>query len=391
MSHTRDPFPIPRAIVPFGWRDFATKYCLLRREEGMTPRLAGEFSARLALWSVSQATWLLDNLVAPGWARTDVEAPLFIIGHQRSGTTLLHRILAADRTHARALTLQEMLLPAVSFQRGLAMLHAADQRLGAHAARAIESWQEKRLGPMDNIHRLRLHEIEEDEFVFWAIFASAMCVNDAPSTAANPALDTLRNFYAWPETRQRAVLGWYRACLMKKLHREPPLDGPAWIVAKNPAFSQKIPCLREFFPDARFIHLHRDPMETIPSRLSLIRAIARQRFQRDLDLTPEHIEAVINDSIQTYARAQHDLKAVPDSDQLTIPYTRFIQDPPGAIQKIYDHFHLPSDDPTLQNTLAQQSSPQETKPTKHHYTLKEFGLSPETLQTQLNTALSQPT
>lgn len=374
---------LPLARVPFGWRAFLQKYTILRQTGGISPRLLGELAGRLGLYGLSQSAWLLDMAIAPGWRHTPLERPIFIIGHQRSGTTLMHRLLAADRTHARALCLHEMLLPAVSFQRALAGLHALDRASGGRAARAVLAWQDRRFARMDPIHRIRFHEIEEDEFVFWAIFASAMCVNDAPGTVARPELDGLRDFDAWPLARKQAILGWYRACLMKKLYREPHAGGPAWIVAKNPAFSQKIPMLREIFPDARFVHLWRDPLVTIPSRLSLIRAIWWERFGRTIELSPAQVEAIVDDSIRTYARADRDLKGVPEEGQVRVDYNDFIRDVPGTVRGIYRHFQLPPDDVNLNAALQRHRESREAHTARHEYTLEEFGLNAATLADRL--------
>lgn len=379
---------LPIARVPFGCREMYRKFAVQRAATGLRTRLVGSVAARLGLLGITQTSWLLDLLVAPGWRKIGVHRPIFIIGHQRSGTTLMHRLLAADRTHARALCLHEMLQPAISFQRGLGALQRLDQALGGRGTRWLWEVQDHRLGPMDAIHRLRLQEIEEDEFVFWAIFASAMCINDTPETVVHPSLQALRHFNTWPLERQQAVLGWYRACLMKKLYREPG-DGPVWIVAKNPAFSQKIPVLRKVFPDARFIHLWRDPLETIPSRLSLIRAIWRARRGDNVDLAPEQVELIVADSLRTCTHAPRDLQDVPAADQITIDYESFIGDVPGTIRGIYDHFHLSWGDVSLQNALEKHAQRGPRDASDHVYSLAEFGLDAETLKDRLDNGLNR--
>ena len=40
--------------------------------------------------------FMLDYLIFPALWRQKVEQPIFIVGHARSGTTLVHRLLAAD-------------------------------------------------------------------------------------------------------------------------------------------------------------------------------------------------------------------------------------------------------------------------------------------------------
>jgi len=82
------------------------------------------------------------------------------------------RLLARDRARFRALSLHEMILPAVTAQRAIRWAARLDARTGGRLARRIERARERVLGPLDDLHRLRLGEIEEDEFVLWAIFAS---------------------------------------------------------------------------------------------------------------------------------------------------------------------------------------------------------------------------
>ena len=53
--------------------------------------------------SVKPEDALADRLVAPNWDRVQLNGPFFIIGHQRTGSTLLHRTLATDPNAIEAL------------------------------------------------------------------------------------------------------------------------------------------------------------------------------------------------------------------------------------------------------------------------------------------------
>ena len=376
MAGESTPAPLPHVVIPFHWRAFFRKYGYLLRDEGRPFAVAGQMAFRMALLGFGQSAWVYDALRHSKWKDAEMRGPLFIVGHQRSGTTLLHRTLAADRTHARALALHEMVLPAVSFQRALASWHAWDQRHGGKAQRRFDAIQERLLGPLDHIHRVRFNEIEEDEFVLWTVFRSGMCANDAPASAGQRALDFLRRFDEWPQRDQDSALGWYRACLLKKVYREPAIngEGPPWIVSKNPAFSQKIPALLRAFPDARFIHLVRDPLVTIPSRLSLIRAIWRQRFPGVKEMTPEQVETIVEDSIRTYTYAHRDLRALPEDRWIEITYEDLTADLPRSVHQIYERFSLPAPDTNLNAELAARAQRQRAHTSEHEYSLEEFGL-----------------
>lgn len=368
---------LPGARMPFGYRAFAKKCALMMRED---PRAAtGQAFARLALLAVAQTGWALDEALYRDWRRIPLRGPLFVIGHQRSGTTFLHRLLARDTTHARALSLQEMLLPAVSLQRAITRLGTIDRARGGKLAIVFARAQNRLFGPLDHVHRIRLDEVEEDEFVLWALFASAMCANDAPNAAESPALDELRHFHDWSQARQADVLGYYRACALKKLYRA----GPGWLVAKNPAFTDKIPALVDMFPDARFVYLVRNPLETIPSRLSLVREIWRRRFPRFVDMSAQQVEIVMASSVNTYLAAERDLPGLPEDRKLVVRYDDLVRDPSTVIRTIYRQFELPGPDASLSAVLSQCTAERPEANGSHRYSLMEFGIDEDALRRQL--------
>jgi acyl-CoA synthetase (AMP-forming)/AMP-acid ligase II len=374
---------LPGARVPFHWGAFYRKYRLLLRAQRDPVGVAGQLALRMALLTVGQTSWALDEVVAPGWRQTRLRGPLFILGHQRSGTTFLQRLLAQD-DHARALQLHEMLLPASSVQHSLASLKAVDEKLGAPLAQRFHQAQEKLFGPLDDIHKLRFDQVEEDEFVLWTIYASIMCVNDAPSSAELPDLDELRNFHGWSTRQQIAALGWYRACLLKKLAREPGEDptDPPWIVSKNPAFTHKVPELLRVFPDARFVNLVRNPLSTIASRLSMIRAIWRRRVPGFRHMTSRQVETIVADSKRTYLAGERDLPPLPPDRRLTIRYETLVARPWRVVERIYQRFSLPGPDARLTEALSTLTGRQEHV-SHHHYRLEEFGLDEARLRVEL--------
>ena len=377
---------LPGAVMPFDWRAFADKHRIAFRELGGIGAVAGPAAFRLALFAASQIGWLLDDIVDPRWRETEMRGPLFILGHQRSGTTFLHRLLAGDETHARSLLFHEMILPASSVQNALARLAAWDRGRGGRLTDWFQSKQNEKFGPLDNIHRLRFDEVEEDEFVLWAIYASAMCVNDSPISTANENLDFLRHYESWPERQKIRALNWYKACVLKKVHRETKVAGQAvWGVSKNPAFSQKAPDLLKVFPDARMLYLLRNPMETIPSRLSLIRAIWRHRFPGFQDMTPQQVKTIVADSIRTYLYAERDLAALPDAGKLVIRYEDLTADPRKTVLSIYRHFKLPGPDESLAARLNELKKRRRRHESKHRSSLAEFHLTENGLREQLKT------
>ncbi len=367
---------LPGAIVPFRWDVFAKKYALLLRAERSKGAVAGQLAFRLGLFAALQAGWALDEVAARGWRDARLRGPVFVLGHQRSGTTFLHRLLASDG-RATALRLHEMLLPAVTSQRAIAGLGSLDARLGGALARRLRATENRLFGPLDDLHRSRFDAIEEDELPLWSVFASVMVANDAPSAAASPDFDPLRDFASWTPAAQASALGWYRACLLKKARR---VGGAPWVIAKNPAFTHKVDALDRVFPDARYVFLHRDPLATIPSRLSLIRAIWRRRLPGFDEMTPAQIETVVADSVRTYRAAVRFASALPPDKHIVIAFDALRADPAREVSRICARFGIGQPDRHLRAALA---ALRPRGPTRHRYDLDQFGLDAATLSQRL--------
>ncbi|MBI3119784.1 MAG: sulfotransferase [Candidatus Hydrogenedentes bacterium] len=368
---------MPRWLVPYGWRYFRAKQRLLWRDAPVHALRTGLL--RLLHFAALQGAWPLDNIFWPQWPAATPSQIIFILGHQRSGTTLLHRLLAAD-PRARALTLQEMLFPALSQQCCLRVAGWLDERLLHGAmARRLRSIQDRALADMDPIHRIRLHEIEEDEFVLWAIFASAMCANDTPAAAASEELAELRSLALQDPAWQERTLRYYRAFLLKKVNATSRVDAAStvWNVAKNPAFTKRIPQLARVFPEARFIYLHRDPLRAIPSRLRLVEAIWRQRFGPQVRMEAAQTQALLRDSLDTYLSAARDLPLVPPTKRYDMQYETFTADPLAEIAAVYAHFGLGEVPGEMENALRELHSARSTTPRGKRPAPPDFGLKDE--------------
>ncbi len=366
----RDWDTLPHWRVPFNWRAFWRRNVSLGNATGTLGQRLGHASAFLALYLDNQLGWFADQFLSPNWHRVAMNGPVFIIGHQRSGSTFLHRALAND-PNALALNLREMLLPSISGQR----LISAIFRPGSRPGRWLERMQDRYLGPLDAIHHIRLDSIEEDEFVLLTAYRSGMVVNSSPAASLDAELNRLRDYRSWSESERRTALEWYRACLLKAAYRAEVLspNPDRWIVGKNPAFSQRVPDLLKVFPDARFINLVRNPLEAVPSRLSLVRAIWRLQRPDFEEMPAEEIEEIVADSERTYRLALSDLADLPGETAITLRFEDLTSDPDAALRRIYRQLRLPGAPvPVTERTDRGDGS---VSASAHRYSPEEFGLS----------------
>ncbi|MBA3487837.1 MAG: sulfotransferase [Lysobacter sp.] len=176
------------------------------------------------------------------------EDPIFIIGHWRSGTTHLHNVISEDRRLGYLSTLQAI-FPTCSvilsrnrtFKKLVAGL-LPDQRM------------------MDNM-KMGVDLPQEEEFSLSCLTTSSHHCNHFPRTI-------LQSFdrYVLFDTDEAEKEQW------KKTYREVVrkasfMAGGRRLVLKNPYNTARIETLLEMYPNAKFIHIHRNPYNIYVSAL----------------------------------------------------------------------------------------------------------------------------
>ncbi len=259
-------------------------------------------------------------------ARTPIrQAPLFIVGHWRTGTTLLHELLILDPRHTFPTTYQclaphHFLLTHRTFPRLFWFLMPSRR-------------------PMDNM-AAGYDKPQEDEF--------ALAVLGAPSpylTIAFPnhppqdqdALDLER-------LSPRALAGWKRTFL--HFLRGLTFADPRRLVLKSPTHSCRIQTLLELFPDARFVHIVRDPFTVFPSTVNLWKSLYRNHGLQTPTFAglEEHVFATFN---HLYAKLEEGKRLLAPGRFHEVRYEDLIRDPEGQMRLLYDRLHLDGFDEAL--------------------------------------------
>jgi hypothetical protein len=252
-------------------------------------------------------------------------APIFIIGHWRTGTTLLHELLILDPRHTYPNTYQclepnHFLLTETQFKRWFHFLLPSRR-------------------PMDNMPA-GWERPQEDEF--------ALCMMGQPSpylTIAFPNhppqdLEALDLDGLKPSARQ----AWKNALL--RLLRHLTLKDPRRLVLKSPTHTCRIPALLELFPDARFIHIVRDPFVVFPSTVNLWKALyLAHGLQRPTFAGLE--EHVFNTFTHLYARLERCKRLLAPNRFHELRYEDLIADPIGQMRLLYERLELGGFDDVL--------------------------------------------
>jgi hypothetical protein len=214
----------------------------------------------MATWAlVNSAFQSLDRVLYPDARKTQIQAPVFIVGAARSGTTFFHRLLCMDDAHFEHFRLWEIAFPSITQKKLLRGVAGLVTRFAPSVTTAIEEWEQRQFQSVQDLHKFGFNMPEEDEFLFLMPFASASI------TVLFPVLDQLQHLVMLdeqPDAERERLMKFYRECVEAQLYVH---GGDRTLLSKNPAFVGKIRSVSEEFPDSKFIYMIRDPLETIPS------------------------------------------------------------------------------------------------------------------------------
>ncbi len=319
--------------------------------------------------------FFLDWILFPGLRRVEVRAPVFMVGHARSGTTLTHRLMSQDEGRFSSFMLYECYFPSLLQKKVIRFLAAVDRdRLGGMFTRRVEAWEERRYGAQRHIHAMGLAMAEEDDIVFYYSMASGFWITKMPYMGD---LD-FYHMNDWPERKRCRYNDFYRECVRRQLY----LNGPGKThLAKNPLWAGRVESLVRDFPDARFVVNVRDPRETIPSLLKLVRYGWKQlgweeaRQQRCLQI-------LANQSWHSYRHPLQTLEANPDVAGSVVDYRELTSDPAGAIESVYEDLGIPMSD-AFRDRLSGEGKRERKHQTGHSYSLEEFGLEADVIRREL--------
>jgi len=261
------------------------------------------------------------------------EDPIFIIGHWRSGTTLLHELLVLDARHTypdtfAAFCPNHFLVSGWLLKPCLRFL-LPDRR------------------PMDNM-AAGWERPQEDEFALCNMGIRSpyltICFSNRPPQGQE-YLD-LEGLSSQALARWKNALLWFLKSLSVR--------DPRRIVLKSPPHTCRIKVLLELFPKARFIHIVRDPYAIFPSTLKLWRRLYRdQGFQ-----VPKYhgLEGhVFRTFHRMYAAFERDRRLLGPTQLCEVRYEELVQNPLEVMRKVYDQIGLGEFDkvlPALEDYIA---------------------------------------
>ena len=290
----------------------------------------------------------------PEIAGVPIERP--IVGFPRTGTTILHNLLAQDPAN-RAPLAWEVQFP---YPPPQSATFDTDPRI--NKARTQFGHMDRMAPSLASIHEIGAQLSQE-------------CMPILAQTMLGPQLNMLfdvPSYQAWVDTQSHAPAYRYHRHFLEHLQSEHMRD--RWVL-KSPVHLRTLDALLTEYPDARIIFTHRDPAKTVPSLASLfyvIRGLASDSVD-PIALGQQQMQwwADALDDAMT-ARKTHCDKA----DQfIDVHFEEVVADPVAAMRRAYARFDVPWSSEVESRMRAFLANNPRGKHGAHSYEIEDFGMS----------------
>jgi hypothetical protein len=291
-----------------------------------------------------------DRKAYPSVARQEIREPLFIVGLPRSGTTLLHTLLALDPEHRVPLT-WEVMTPSPP----------TGDNEKRRIQRAISScncfnW----LAPtFRHVHPVGAELPQE-------------CVSLMAPTFMSDQFDAMYyvpSYRAWFFSQDlRPAYKYHHGFLQ---HLQVRQNAQRWVL-KAPTHMFALPALLSVYPDALFIQTHRAPLDAMASVSSLI-TILRRVFSDAVDAQTVCREAIDywSKTLDTFLEGRDRL---PENRICDVNYVEIRRDTLAVVRRIYEYFGW-SLSPKVEERMRQALASQPRERYRlHRYDLSQFGV-----------------
>ena len=326
----------------------------------LTSTLRSRFGAELVFEADAS---ILDATLAP---------PVIITGLQRTGTTLLHRLMAADRRF-RSLSSWEVLDPAPRRQGGR---RQEDPRL--RAARRAEKGAAWMSPDFFAVHPIDHLAPEEDVLLLDATFKSQVA----------EAILRVPSYSLWLEKADSTPAYDFMRKLLLLFQRS--RRRPFWIL-KTPHHLEYLDILLKVFPDARVVQGHRDPSKTLGSFLSMV-AHGHGMFTDSVD-APEIGCRWSRKCLRMVQKGMDVRTALPPAEEsrrfLDVQFADLIRDPLQVLQEIYNFAGLEFDGEAEAAASRMLADHGRYRYGRHVYSLADFGTSPAEVRHDYDSYISR--
>lgn len=244
--------------------------------------------------------------------------PIFIVGHWRTGTTHLHKMLALDQQFG-FLTLTETAFPHLILGQSK-LLH-----------RLMRPFTPERR-PTDNVEMFP-EMPHEHEFALLVLTSFSPLLG---ITFPNK-FEYYKRYISFENVSKRKITEWKKQFLFLIKTLTIKSEGKQ-LVLKNPLDTCRIKLILDLFPNSKFIHIYRNPYDVFYSTLKLHRynaeIYALQRPTYDL------YQAVLDNFVEMFDKFYKEIKLIPKGNYVEVRFEDLTQYPMRELRRIYNSLSL---------------------------------------------------
>ncbi|MDJ0847129.1 MAG: sulfotransferase [Myxococcota bacterium] len=294
-----------------------------------------------------------------GPAEGEPRQPIFVTGPGRSGTSILHELMALD-PNLRPLRDWEAWCPGAPPDASTSW----DADRIREADRTIRLWNAA-APAYRTMHEGGAESPQECGYLYANAFQSEIFTG----------FHRIPTYAKWlMKSDMRIGLGYHKRCLRALALRRPT---ERWTL-KAPSHIGHLPALFAVYPDALVVQTHRDPLKVMASMTSLLATLQSMRSD---DVAPARLGKGFvrgNAALLNEALRQRREGVVPDDRFRDVLYADFMKDPAGRVEALYEELGLVwthEHGDRIRSYLA--NKPQDRGHGRHSYRFEDTGLDAE--------------
>jgi hypothetical protein len=316
QSTVEDPRKVPRALF--------LPYLIWENEKIIfhrLPRIIPYFTKSFVVAAIQAVR----RVYSPKAGSVPDFEPVFILGHWRSGTTYLHKLMAADDRFC-FVRLYDVLFPIAPM--------CVESWLKPMIQKILD-WRKAR-HPHFYEHLLDLEEPSEEEAyltslgspfsAYWGYFFPKRMIE--------------YSFLFEPPENSHKRKSWKKEHA-RVLEKATPRTGTSLFLSKSPPNTCRIPILLEMYPNAKFIFVQRNPYHIYASMYRMLEEVTEKYYALQKINDEERKRIVISFFRLFMEKYEEDKKIIPEGHLIEVYYEDLMEKPVEQVLRIYEKIKLP--------------------------------------------------
>ena len=292
--------------------------------------------------------------------------PIIIVGNPRSGTTFLHRFLIKQRIGSGS-QLWQMIYPSISIQKLMKPFLPVLEKISPARHHSTKA------------HKTSLSSVETDDvsllfryldgFFFYGFFLT-FDDEDLFHWVDPKMRNTSERDFAWFESM------WKRNLITNKEKR---------YIGKLFSLSSNLPLFQKKFPDAKILYMIRDPLNVIPSGLSLVTGVLDKRFNfwsLDESIKKRFINRLYSALIELLLRFHEDWEneKINKEKVFIVRFDSMMNEFDTLMDNLLDFLNVEKNNELIQE-IKKTAEKQKQYKSSHKYDLEKFDLTENKIKT----------